>query len=285
MLLSFRTSSSVARTATVASVFFVQTIVGGRAFAQRVVADSIPDYSTSFQHQENVGLPDAPTAHTDRVSLSGTPRRLLLDELHIVQFPRFTTRSDLKWLVPLTGAAVASFTTDENTMSNVVSSNPSFNQISRNVSDGLRDGFIAAPLLLLGVGQLKHDDHAREAGILGSEAMADAYIVSELVKVASFRERPLNDRAEGSFYRLSAGTDSSFISGHSIVAWSSAAVLAEEYPGRWRRVGIYTLAGGVSLTRVLGQEHFPSDALLGSAAGWLLGHYVYRVHHRHPAMH
>jgi membrane-associated phospholipid phosphatase len=43
---------------------------------------------------------------------------------------------------------------------------------------------------------------------------------------------------------------------------------------------IYTLATGVSLTRVLGQEHFPSDVLIGSAAGWLIGHYVYRHHHK-----
>jgi membrane-associated phospholipid phosphatase len=38
---------------------------------------------------------------------------------------------------------------------------------------------------------------------------------------------------------------------------------------------------GVSLTRVLGQEHFPTDVLVGSAAGWLIGHYVYRKHRLH----
>ena len=28
-------------------------------------------------------------------------------------------------------------------------------------------------------------------------------------------------------------------------------------------------------SRVLGHEHFPSDVIIGSAAGWLVGHYVY----------
>jgi membrane-associated phospholipid phosphatase len=33
----------------------------------------------------------------------------------------------------------------------------------------------------------------------------------------------------------------------------------------------------------LGQQHFPSDVLVGSAFGWMIGHYVYKKHHRwHP---
>jgi hypothetical protein len=34
----------------------------------------------------------------------------------------------------------------------------------------------------------------------------------------------------------------------------------------------------VSLMRVLGQEHFPTDVLVGGAAGWLIGHYVFEKH-------
>jgi|HubBroStandDraft_6_1064221.scaffolds.fasta_scaffold09851_4 hypothetical protein len=33
--------------------------------------------------------------------------------------------------------------------------------------------------------------------------------------------------------------------------------------------------------RVLGQEHLPTDVLVGGAAGWLIGHYVYEKHHVH----
>ena len=76
-------------------------------------------------------------------------------------------------------------------------------------------------------------------------------------------------------------SDPSFVSGHAIVAWSSAAVLASEYSKPWQQIGIYTLASGVSLTRVLGQNHFPTDALLGSVSGWLIGRYVYHSHHAH----
>jgi membrane-associated phospholipid phosphatase len=43
---------------------------------------------------------------------------------------------------------------------------------------------------------------------------------------------------------------------------------------------VYGLATAVSLTRVLGQQHFSSDVLVGSAVGWLVGRYVFRKHHR-----
>jgi membrane-associated phospholipid phosphatase len=57
-----------------------------------------------------------------------------------------------------------------------------------------------------------------------------------------------------------------------------AGVIAGEYPSRWVQLGTYSLASSVSLMRVLGQEHFPTDVLVGGAAGWLIGHYVFEKH-------
>ncbi len=57
------------------------------------------------------------------------------------------------------------------------------------------------------------------------------------------------------------------------------------YPSLWMKAGVYTLASGVSLTRVMGQEHFPTDVLVGSAAGWLIGHYVFRARRRSALLH
>jgi membrane-associated phospholipid phosphatase len=56
--------------------------------------------------------------------------------------------------------------------------------------------------------------------------------------------------------------------------------LADEYPSLLNRLLIYSAATGVSLTRVVGQQHFPSDVVVGSAAGWLIGHYVFKRHHK-----
>ena len=41
---------------------------------------------------------------------------------------------------------------------------------------------------------------------------------------------------------------------------------------------MYTLAATVSVSRVMARQHFPSDALLGSTMGYLVGGYVYNHH-------
>jgi membrane-associated phospholipid phosphatase len=63
-----------------------------------------------------------------------------------------------------------------------------------------------------------------------------------------------------------------------MLAWSVAGVVAGEYPSKWVQLGAYSLASSVSVMRVLGQEHFPTDVLVGGAAGWLIGHYVFKKH-------
>jgi membrane-associated phospholipid phosphatase len=213
------------------------------------------------------------------VTVLEAPFHGLQDGKHILVAPIYLRRNDLKWLLPLTGAAAAAFATDRHTMTQVVSTNPAFNQTSANVSNGLVFGMIALPVSMFGFGEARHDEHLTEAGILGGEAMGDAIIVDELVKLCAWRERPYEDGGKGRFFAGRAGVDSSFVSIHSMVAWSSAAVIAGEYRSKWAKFGVYTAAAGVSLTRVMAQQHFPSDVLLGSAGGWLIGHYVFRAHH------
>ena len=169
--------------------------------------------------------------------------------------------------------------TDTRAMTQVVPINPSLNQHSTNASNILIGGFIATPVALYGLGHFKQSPHATEAGILTGEAMIDCVAVEQGMKLIFWRERPSQDSAKGHFFESSAGIDSSFPSSHSVVAWSAAAVLAGEYHSRWSQLLIYSAAASVSATRVLGQQHFPSDVLVGSAAGWLVGHYVFR--HRH----
>ncbi len=213
------------------------------------------------------------------VTVTVAPVHTIQDLGHIVISPIYLRTNDLKWILPLTGAASAAFATDTHTMTKVVSTNPSFNATAINVSNGLVWGVIATPVSLFGVGEFQHNPHARETGILGSEAMVDAVVADELVKLVAWRERPTVDNGQGEFFVGRAGADSSFVSEHSMIAWSSAAVIAGEYHSKWAQLAVYTAAAGVSATRVLGQEHFPSDVLLGSAGGWLIGHYVYRAHH------
>ena len=235
-------------------------------------------------------LPEAPQVHPDSqayedidaVTMRNTPVHILKDQAAIWTSPVRIRTNDLVWLVPLAGATGAAIATDHYTMSSVVSHNPSFNQTNINISNGLLGGILFVPAALY-LGDFHEGAHAREAGILGGEAVVDGAIVEQGMKLIFWRERPDVDNAHGHFFQSGAGANSSFPSAHSTLAFATAAVIAGEYPALWTQVAVYTMATGVSVTRVLGQEHFPSDVLVGSAVGWLIGHYVYRSRHQYNA--
>jgi membrane-associated phospholipid phosphatase len=216
----------------------------------------------------------------DEPTLRKTPIHILKDQAAIWSSPAHLHDRDFAYLIPLGLATTLAITTDHQVMSTMVSQNASFNNLNVEASDGLVGGFIAAPVVLYTLGHIHHDDHATETAVLAGEAMVDGLVVSEVLKEVSLRERPMLDNARGRFFQTSVGSNSGFPSTHTMVAWPAAVVIASEYHGPMTQLVAYGLATGVSLTRVLGQQHFPSDVLVGSALGWLVGHYVYRKHSR-----
>jgi membrane-associated phospholipid phosphatase len=243
--------------------------------------DASPPAATIFDADQNQSLPDAPPTQK-RVMEKGLPLAIIKDQIPIWSSPVRVRPRDLIWLLPLGAATGVTLATDTDTMRKV-SHDRTFNKDNVNVSNSLLSGEIAVPVVLYGVGLFKGDAHAREAGLVSGEALVDSIVVEEVTKIILRRERPLADNAAGDFFTSGNGTGSSFPSSHSILAWSAAAVVAGEYPSKWVQAGVYTVATGVSVTRVLGQEHFPTDVLVGAAAGWLIGHYVFTKHsHVHP---
>ena len=224
-------------------------------------------------------VPNAPHPQ-ESVTIREIPVNFWKDQGAIWSSPGRIRDDNLGYLIPLGLAVAGAITTDHQAMSEVVSHNRSFNNRNTNASNVLTSPFIAAPAVLFAAGHFGSNDHARETGILGGEAILDSLVVEQSIKLMFWRERPTVDGAKGKFFQTNAGWDSSFPSSHSVIAWSSAAVLADEYPSGLNQLGIYTIATGVSLARVLGQQHFPSDVLVGSAVGWMVGHYVYKKHHR-----
>jgi len=235
--------------------------------------------ATQFTDSENGGaLPDAPSAKNE-VTVKELPLDILKDQIPIWTSPIRVRPHDLIWLLPLGAATGVALSTDTDAMRNL-SRDPTFNKDCVNASNYLLGSEIAVPVALFSVGYLKDDTHARETGILSGEALADGVVVEEISKIILRRERPLYNNAAGDFFAPNVGTNGSFPSSHSMLAWSVAAVIAGEYPSKWVQAGIYSTATGVSVMRVLGQEHFPTDVLVGSTAGWLIGHYVFEKHSR-----
>jgi membrane-associated phospholipid phosphatase len=240
------------------------------------VPADLPNDAQSPSAIAGATLPDAPEARIP-VTEKGLPLTILKDQIPIWSSPARIKTHDLIWLLPLGAATGVALSTDTDVM-HEVPRDPTFNKDSVNASNILLSSEIAIPAGLYGVGLFNGNAHARETGILSAEAFADSVVVEEVAKNVFRRERPLYQNAAGDFFSPNVGTNGSFPSSHSMLAWTLAAVVAGEYPSKWVEVGVYSIAASVSFTRVLGQEHFPSDVLVGGAAGWLIGHYVYRKH-------
>jgi hypothetical protein len=234
--------------------------------------------------QQTSDLPDVPKAievgPKDAATLRNTPRNLLKDQEAIWTSPFRLRASNIAGPIVLVLATAVAITTDRQVMTSSRLQDASLNSHADTASNGLVGAFVAIPVGLYGLGKLRHSSQAEETGILGGEAMIDSLGVNEVLKVVALRERPTVDGAKGKFFQTGVGTGSSFPSNHSILAWSSAAVIASEYPGALTDIAVYGMATGVSVTRVLAKQHFPSDVLVGSAVGWMIGRYVFHHHQR-----
>ena len=229
-----------------------------------------------------------PTGHALPKPTPSLEKKLLvniLDDQRAIWTSPFHMRgSDATWLAPLGVSTIALIATDRRTSGELVENGDNLDRlrISRNIS---RFGSLYATAGAAGViylaGRATHNDHLRETGLLGAEALINSSIVVTALKTASQRQRPPEDHTSGEFF----DGGSSFPSGHAISAWSLATVIAQEY-GHHRplvQVGAYGLATAVSLSRYTGRNHFLSDVLVGSAMGYGIGRYVY--HKRHdPAL-
>jgi hypothetical protein len=214
-------------------------------------------------------------------SVRRMPAHTAQDLRAVFTSPRRLRRKDVRWLLPLATATCASVALDRHVMTHMVPQDEAFHRISIDVSDTLITALLATPVALFALGNLYENEKEREAGFVAGEAVIDAFILDHLCKLGSWRERPDCGTGKGLFFNPDAGgLNSSFLSSHSMVAWTVAAVLANEYPDRRVEAAVYTTAAAISISRVLGRRHFPTDVLLGGAIGWFLGHYVYRARHR-----
>jgi hypothetical protein len=142
-----------------------------------------------------------------------------------------------------------------------------------------------APFAAAGAGyiaaDMTHSDYLKETAVLSAEAMADAGILDEGLKYALDREYPLADNANGDFWPKGTKgwpNNPSMPSEHAMNVWSFAHVVAGQYNGIATKAVVYGVATTVSVSRVLARQHFPSDVLVGSTFGYLIGGYV--LNHR-----
>jgi Capsule assembly protein Wzi/PAP2 superfamily len=199
-------------------------------------------------------------------------RHLAGDQRQFWTGPSRLKVKDLKWIAPFTAVTTAFIASDSWWSKQV---NPNHVQTSLHISDYGTYSLIGLGGASFLFGHISHDDHLQEAGLLSGEAAINSTGVTYLFKETAQRQRPLEGNGNGDFFKGGA----SFTSEHSAIAWSIASVWAHEYPGWLSQLAAYGLASAVTITRVTAKQHFPTDAVVGSALGWYFGRQVYRAHH------
>ena len=199
-------------------------------------------------------------------------KRGLRDQADIYTAPLH--RSEMKWVIGLPVVTAGLIAIDKHA-SGALPRNPS--SASADISDlGLFATAGAVGVLLID-GTTRGDSHALETGVLGAEAMANSGVVYAVLQLIAERERPLQGTGQGHFFQTS-GLDNSFPSGHTIITWTAASTIAHEYPKPWVEWLAYGTAAAVLVTRFTSLQHFPSDVVVGSTLGYLIGRHIFHAH-------
>jgi membrane-associated phospholipid phosphatase len=203
----------------------------------------------------------------------GFVRELLSDQRPLWTSPARVKTSDLKWLAPLAGGTAFLFTQDTK-ISHHFDNKTSLQESSLKV--GKVGGYApwAVPSAFLALGKVTGNDRMADTGKKGFQAAIYSQAVMGVMKFVTDRTRP-GDGGNGHFWTGGDG----FPSGHAMQAWALAKVVSDEYSNKpLVKIGMYSFATAVSLSRITAERHYPSDVLVGSAVGYLIGKFVMRDH-------
>lgn len=184
---------------------------------------------------------------------------------------------DADWLAPLGAATGLAFAYDADA-AQAAGVDPGRADTANTIADFgsfFATGGESAGIYFLGLART--NPKLAETGRLGAEAVIDSGTVTLVLKLATNRQRPRQGNGRGDFWPY--GTDhwewdSSFPSDHATASMALARVLAGEYP-RWYVIApAYGFAETIGISRILANQHFPSDVLIGQAIGFLTGSYV-----------
>jgi membrane-associated phospholipid phosphatase len=144
-------------------------------------------------------------------------------------------------------------------------------------------GILVAPLSIYAAGLIRKDSKMQGTALLAGEAVANAEILTTVMKDIDRRLRPSDIAPNGDFsdswfqdnkrYLRSNG---SFPSGHTIAAFSVATIIARRYGTRHRWVPYvaYGSAALVGFSRMTLSAHFPSDVFMGAALGYSISRFT-----------
>lgn len=232
------------------------------------------DFASSYCVAADETPPEAPTS---AVRIFGRSTRdftldVLRDQRSIWTRAAHPSRNQWRWLVPLSAAFAGTLALDESVADGVADRKP------RGISS--KFGALGDPTSLFGavgaawlIARTTDNPAAQQTAFAGLRALIATAPVSRGLKIAAGRLRPTSDSGGMSFWKGGR----SFPSGHAMNIWALCEVVAWRHRDRpLLRWAMYSLATAISVSRVTGRNHFPSDVVAGSAMGFLIGRFVAR---------
>lgn len=207
---------------------------------------------------------------------------ILCDQKNIWLFPVRVTQND-NWLPALSvaGATAGLFALDpkEGRYFHQTSAYGGFNGVF--TSTATATATILVPSSMYLAGWLRKDTKMKNTALLAGQAVADSEIVATALKDITSRKRPysfaLNQNYADSFYDHAGSKvigGGGFPSGHTIAAFSIAAVVAHRYRHhRWVPYAAYGAAAAVGFSRLSLSQHFASDVFMGAALGYSISRF------------
>jgi len=199
----------------------------------------------------------------------GIAKTFIHDEFKIWTSPAHIKKNDIPWLGAFAVSTAALLKQDPN-ISQEIAESERLNPPSHFISSLGGIPTFAIPAGMLALGKLSHHEELATTGSLSFRAVLHASLVAQAGKAISGRERPIEGDGLGHFWK----GGNSFPSGHSMATWAFATVVARRTNNKWIKLGSYSLATAVGMSRIGGRNHFPSDVLVGSTGGYLIGRYM-----------
>ena len=190
-------------------------------------------------------------------------------QLYLVPFKP----SNLKWDALLLGGAAALFASDLRIERLVPTSNLSRYHNIAAVS------LVGTSVTLSGLwayGIKIGDEHAKETGKLELEALANSFLIYTPMQLIAAREWPDEGRGSGRFL-VQHSFNTSFPAGHPMFTWTMASVVAHEYPRPWMQLLAYGVASSLSVSRIMGRNHFASDVWVGTLLGYFICSHIFHA--------
>jgi membrane-associated phospholipid phosphatase len=148
--------------------------------------------------------------------------------------------------------------------------------------NGTTVGMVLAPVSLYAAGLARRDSKMQATALLVGEAVADSEILATVLKDATKRVRPAALSPGQNFWDTWFESKGSFLrgngsmpSGHTIVAFSVATIVARRYGNqKWVPYVSYGMAALVGLSRITLSAHFISDVFVGGALGYSVSRFA-----------